>query len=233
MAPLETFGKHTTKSRASDDNVWVHDRAPGAPRTATQSHDLSAQPSNKLIVTNLHYEITPKDLTVYFAILSLHSRVMTFRAISRQFLDKLARSGRSSGVAIVTFETPAEATRAKKQLDGVLAKGQPISIGFDQGTPRRASAPAPSLLNRIQKPPLLNRLGQAQSNAKASLIQSKKLGTLRGRVRTRGTGRSRTSVAPPKSAAELDSEIDAFMAVDGGSGTPSAKPAENGDVEMA
>ena len=32
------------------------------------------------------------------------------------------RSGRSSGVAVVTFETPAEATRAKKQFDGILAK---------------------------------------------------------------------------------------------------------------
>jgi THO complex subunit 4 len=104
MAPLD--GKHTTKvrichieivffanrtvlpccqSRASDDNVWVHDRAPGAPRTATQSYELNAQPSSKLIVTNLHYEITPKDLTVYFSILSLHSRVMTFVHIEAIF----------------------------------------------------------------------------------------------------------------------------------------------------
>jgi hypothetical protein len=65
--------------------------------------------------------------------------------------------------------------------------------------------------------------------------QSKRLGSIRGRARARGTaiGRSRTSTVLPKSAAELDSEIDAFMAVDSGSGTPSAKPAETGDVEMA
>lgn len=37
---------------------------------------------------------------------------------------KYDRSGRSSGVAIITFETPAEATRAKKQFDGILAKGK-------------------------------------------------------------------------------------------------------------
>lgn len=36
---------------------------------------------------------------------------------------KYDRSGRSSGVAIIAFETPAEATRAKKQFDGILAKG--------------------------------------------------------------------------------------------------------------
>lgn len=60
---------------------------------------------------------------------------------------------------------------------------------------------------------------------------SKKSGLIRGRGRGRGAGagRDRASIAPPKSAAELDNEIDAFMAVDS---VPSAKPAENGDVEM-
>jgi hypothetical protein len=52
------------QSRASDDSVWVHDKAPGATRAATQLSNPSASLSNKLMVTNLHYEITPKDLTV-------------------------------------------------------------------------------------------------------------------------------------------------------------------------
>jgi len=55
----------------------------------------------------------------------------------------------------------------------------------------------------------------------------------RGRGRVASNGRGRTSNAPPKSAAELDNELDAFMGVDGASGTPAAQPAENGDVEMA
>jgi hypothetical protein len=38
-------------------------------------------------------------------------------------LLKYDRSGRSSGVAIISFETPAEAARAKKQFEGKLAKG--------------------------------------------------------------------------------------------------------------
>ncbi|KAI0298003.1 hypothetical protein BC826DRAFT_1124242 [Russula brevipes] len=216
------------QSRASSDTVWVHDRAPGTPRAATQSSDVTAPLNNKLMVTNLHYEITPKDLTAIFGQMG---------TLVREPFIRYDRSGRSSGVAIITFETPAEATRAKKQLNGVLAKGQPISIEFDQGMPRRASAPASSLLNRIQKPPLLDRLGQAQTNAKASLIHNRRLGSIRGRGRGRGAGvgaaRGRTSTAPPKSAAELDSELDAFMAVDSGSATPSTKPAENGDVEMS
>jgi hypothetical protein len=54
----------------------------------------------------------------------------------------------------------------------------------------------------------------------------------RGRGRGAGAGRDRVSIAPPKSAAELDNELDAFMAVDSGTGISPAKPAE-GDVEMA
>jgi len=220
------FEKPAANSRASSEGVWVHDRAPGAPRAATQSSELNAPLSNKIMVTNLHYEITPKDLTAIFG------QVGT---LVREPFIRYDRSGRSSGVAIITFETPAEATRAKKQLDGVLAKGQPISIEFDKGLPRRASAPGTSLLNRIQKPPLLDRLSQAQAKAKASMMHSKRVGSTRGRGRGRvaGSGRGRTSNAPPKSAAELDNEIDAFMAVDSASGTPAAKPAESVDVEMA
>ncbi|KAI0290736.1 hypothetical protein B0F90DRAFT_1739706 [Multifurca ochricompacta] len=212
MAPFKSSGKSTAKSRASDDTVWVHDRAPGAPRNATH---------NKLMITNLHYEITPKDLTAIFGQIG---------TLVREPFIRYDRSGRSSGVAIITFETLAEATRAKKQLDG-----QPISIEFDQGGPRHARAPASSLLSRIQKPPLLNRLSQAQNDAKASLIQSKRVSSIRGRGRGPGTGpaRGRISTPLPKSAAELDSELDAFMSVDSGFATPSTKPAENGDMEMA
>ncbi|KAH9990879.1 hypothetical protein BJV77DRAFT_1010805 [Russula vinacea] len=216
MAPFRTLENRP---------VWVHDRAPGAPRAATQSSSPNASPSSKLMVTNLHYEITPKDLTAIFGQIG---------TLVREPFIRYDRSGRSSGVAIITFETPAEATRAKKQLDGVLAKGQPISIEFDHGAPRRASAPASSLLSRIQKPPLLDRLSQAQTKAKASMIHSKRFDSTRGRGRRRGTGggHDRASMAPPKSAAELDNELDAFMAVDSGPGVASAKPAENGDVEM-
>jgi hypothetical protein len=84
MAPFKTLEKQAPKvspchiaqrflvncmvsyyqSRASSDTVWVHDRAPGTPRAATQSSDVTAPLNNKLMVTNLHYEITPKDLTV-------------------------------------------------------------------------------------------------------------------------------------------------------------------------
>jgi hypothetical protein len=40
---------------------------------------------------------------------------------------KYDRSGRSSGVAIVSFETPSQAAQAKTQFDGKMAKGMSSS----------------------------------------------------------------------------------------------------------
>jgi RNA recognition motif-containing protein len=55
--------------------------------------------------------------------------VKFFAAFFSSFL-KYDRSGRSSGVAVVTFETADEATRAKKEYDGIKAKGDYHQPGF-------------------------------------------------------------------------------------------------------
>jgi hypothetical protein len=95
------------QSRASDDSVWVHDRAPGATRTVTQHSSSNASLSSKLMVTNLHYEITPRDLTVCPDALLPCSHCHDIYAIWRQFLGKLARScvSHSSG-----YESPTTIT---------------------------------------------------------------------------------------------------------------------------
>jgi THO complex subunit 4 len=102
------------------------------------------------------------------------------------FFFKYDRSGRSSGIAIVSYETSLQATKAKNQFDGALAKGmpvfyfsfdlyytayvplllgQPMSIAYDISRPRRA-ANASSLLDRVQKPPLMNRLSKSGDGKK-------------------------------------------------------------------
>ena len=52
---------------APSDGMWLHDRAPGAPRATNQPSGPTrpeATLNSKLLVSNLHYEITPRDLIV-------------------------------------------------------------------------------------------------------------------------------------------------------------------------
>ncbi|THH19280.1 hypothetical protein EW146_g1862 [Bondarzewia mesenterica] len=234
MAPFRT--RRSFPPRTSDDGAWVHDKAPGAAAVVVPTAP-AAGVNNKLVVSNLHYEVTQKDLSAIFGQIG---------TLIREPLIRYDRSGRSSGVAIITFETPAEATRAKNQFNGVLAKGQPIEIDYDNEPPRhhRRSAGAPSsLINRIQKAPLIERLGRAESQAKQSLAK-----TARGGAGTRARGRGRGSAIgvrqkpQAKTAAELDKELDAFMgdgpgSNDGGGASKEAQsvPAASADndVEMA
>jgi THO complex subunit 4 len=225
--------------------MWLHDKAPGAPRAAnTANGHIKAEASlnSKLLVSNLHYEITPKDLTAIFGQIG---------TLVREPLIRYDRSGRSSGVAIISFETPAEATRAKKQFDGILAKGQPMSITYDFGPPRMArrvvSAPG-SLLNRIQKPPLADRLSLDDSSIEGApsyvLLFYKPLRLMELVDSNSGPGpirsKRRTARVPkprkPKTAEDLDNELDLFMG-DGTKDTATAAaPAATqpeGDVEMA
>jgi len=224
------YNRPESRTKASD-GMWVHDKAPSAPRAANISngHKAEASLNSKLIVSNLHYEISAKDLTAIFGQIGM---------LVREPLIRYDRSGRSSGVAVITFETPAEATRAKKQFDGILAKGQPMSIAYDSGPPRmprRAASLPGSLLNRIQKPPLADRLSRDDSSIKAAPPR----GT--GPIRTRRGGARHTPRVPkkPKTAEDLDKELDLFMG-DGtkeADATPATAPPvtvqPEGDVEMA
>jgi len=206
------------------NGMWVHDRAPTAPKA-----ELQATTSNtKLVVSNLHYDITPKDLIAIFGQIG---------TLIREPMIRYDRSGRSSGVAIISFETAPEASRAKKQFDGILAKGQPMSIAFDTMLPlgvrnarRSVNTPASSLLNRIQKPPLLERLSRGDSKIKTPSGPRGGAGPIRTKAQV-ATGRS--GPKKPKTAEELDKELDAFMG-DSEVATPSAPaPVAAADVDMA
>ncbi|KAF8348595.1 hypothetical protein F5887DRAFT_1280373 [Amanita rubescens] len=232
------------------DSKWLHDKGSAGPANGASKPAPAASVNSKIVVSNLHYEITPKDLAAIFGQIG---------TLVREPLIRYDRSGRSSGTAIISFETPAEATRAKKQFDGILAKGnaffpyvawphwpikkilieylgQPMSIVYDTPPPvrparRSASAPQ-SLLNRIQKPPLLDRLSRDDTAVKTPAAAAK--GTV-GPIRSRVRGpKPRRDPKKPKTAEELDKELDAFMG-DAEPASASAAPATTGqeDVEMS
>ncbi|KAJ7599386.1 hypothetical protein C8J56DRAFT_188700 [Mycena floridula] len=222
-------------NRPTADGQWVHDKAPGSrkslngeTRRNAPAH-LDAPVNSRLLVSGLHYEIMPKDLQDIFG------RIGT---LIQEPVIRYDRSGRSLGIAVISYETAAEATRAKKQFDGKLAKEQQMTITYDTPTPRRAASAPSSLLNRIQKPALANRISNDEpSNGP-------------GPIRTRGSrkGPKGTASAPsaakvrpgpkkPKTAEDLDKELDAFM-VDSEAVAPEAEAeaapaAVAQDVEMA
>ncbi|KAJ3981644.1 hypothetical protein F5890DRAFT_1476800 [Lentinula detonsa] len=209
---------------------WLHDKAPGMKNISDDSRprgpsDILEQSNTKLLVSNLHYEVTPKDLTAIFG---------QTGTLVREPIIRYDRSGRSTGIATVIYETTAEAAKGKKTFDGVLAKGQPMTIAFDTSGPRQSrravSAPHSSLINRIQKAPLADRLSSDDIHLKDSAgpgptrTRPSRRG---GRGATRGGGADQRSdpkpkaLKQPKTAEELDKELDAFMG-DAESGSTSA-----------
>lgn len=217
------YSRPAPRPRGSDGE-WLHDKAPGAPRTASvlTPNEASASTTTKLIISNLHYELTTKDLSQIFG---------QAGTLVREPLIRYDRSGRSSGVAIVSYETLSEAARGKELFNGKTAKGQPMSIEFynpPTSAPRpgrRGAAPA-SLIDRIQKPALLDRLSRNDTQR-----QPKSSGP--GPVRTKNRPAPRVP-KKPKTAQELDMELDAFM---GDDIKPTSAPAPaaqvDKDVEMA
>ncbi|KZT25760.1 hypothetical protein NEOLEDRAFT_1156169 [Neolentinus lepideus HHB14362 ss-1] len=199
------YSRPGARARAPE-GAWTHDKAPFDVASRPISNQSTVEGGQtKLLVSNLHYEITPKDLNAIFGQIG---------TLVREPIIKYDRSGRSTGVAIIHYETAEEAKRAKTQFEGVLAKGQEMSITYDTAPTfghrkeRRASAPS-SLINRIQKPALLDRLSQDD-------------------IHTRPP-----PVSKPKTAEDLDKELDSFMS-DGTKGpTAPVRAAAEGDVEMA
>ncbi|KAI0033057.1 hypothetical protein K488DRAFT_48543, partial [Vararia minispora EC-137] len=219
----------------SADDMWVHDmhesslRSAGAQGAGTRSVP-SGPPTAQLLVSNLHYEVTTKDLASVFGQIG---------TLVREPHIRYDKSGRSTGVAIVTLETPAEATRAKNQFHGQLAKGQPMTIDYFREAPRRRNSDpvggSPTLLKRIEKAPLLERLSKAEAAVAAR--GAAPVAAARGAVSRRGKAppsgpKPKKERAKPKTAQELDSELDAFMGSEKPAVPAVAKDA-NGDVEMA
>ncbi|KAF9530216.1 hypothetical protein CPB83DRAFT_892835 [Crepidotus variabilis] len=248
------YNRPTARPTPSEGQ-WLHDKAPTGPKgriSASKSPAIPSGPAasmnNTLLVSNLHYEVSPKDLIAIFG---------TIGTLMREPLVRYDTSGRSTGEAVVWFETAAEATRAKKQFTGILAKGQPMTITYDVAprAPRRtASTPSfsstRSLLNRVEKPPLAERLTKEESS---KIPKGPKAPTgprnLTGPARNR-PAKATTKPAPApkrnnkaKTAEELDLELDAFMgdadtdaplpAAASQDGSDGFTPADTGDIDMS
>ncbi|KZV84189.1 hypothetical protein EXIGLDRAFT_754011 [Exidia glandulosa HHB12029] len=230
------------------EGQWLHDRAPrtsgGGGGGGGGSSDRGARParirdtgsdtevSPKLIVSNLHYEVGERDLTTAFG---------AYGSFARDPFIRYDRSGRSTGVGVVIYSTADEAAHAKVQMQGVILKGEHIDIKYEKFTDRprkgpdggKSSSDPSSLLNRIGKPPLKDRITNPDDapmdtdSSGPGPVRSKSFRGGRGSSdRGRGGGRPpRGEKKAPKTAEDLDKELEKYA-------DTAAKPA-SGDVEMA
>lgn len=71
------------------------------------------------------------------------------------------RSGRPTGTAIVIFHNVSDAESAKEEYDGANAKGQPITISYEQmRPPRKADSGGAASTDLRSRMDLLSRFGR-------------------------------------------------------------------------
>ncbi|KAF8331302.1 uncharacterized protein EI90DRAFT_1005539 [Cantharellus anzutake] len=194
----------------------------GNPRGADMS-------SERLVITNLHYEVMPSDLKGIFE---------SIGNLAREPTIKYDRSGRSTGTAWIHFVNPNDAALAKARLDGVSAKGQPMKIEIEAARPARDApigpkGPRGKLISRIGSLPLLDRMASNIPKLTRRLDRGDR--PKGGSIRTNTTFRTPKTRDSPKTAEELDRELDAYLNDDdsGAKGaTSTGRVASGEDVNM-
>ncbi|KAG0250744.1 hypothetical protein DFQ27_009223 [Actinomortierella ambigua] len=112
----DKFGRHEAGGK------WKNDRFGSGGRGGQQGGDtLSNENNPKIVVENLHYAVTLEDVKELF---ETHAGRVKSAEI------KYDVSGRSTGVANVVFEDPADAAKAIRKLNGIALDDQVMKITF-------------------------------------------------------------------------------------------------------
>ncbi|KAJ9120838.1 hypothetical protein QFC22_002772 [Naganishia vaughanmartiniae] len=141
--PTSARTPYQRPAQRSTEDAWTHDMYGGAGNAPKVVHvpRSDAVDKTRLLITNVHYEVTVDDLKYDRSISSrVHILPSGFLCPSSSCylpmnLDivytQYDRSGRSTGIVNLQYSTPREARDAINSFDGNLAKGQALSIKFD------------------------------------------------------------------------------------------------------
>ncbi|KAJ9116575.1 hypothetical protein QFC20_000507 [Naganishia adeliensis] len=237
-------------SRSSDDS-WSHDMYGGG-NNGPQSRVLQgprtdAANNTRLVVTNVHYEVTVDDLKIE----GVDGKLCDGPPYSSRIILGISlydRSGRSTGIVNLQYSTPREARDAINSFDGNLAKGQALSIKFDDTPafvprpPRREgfasnSSPGGDLLSRISGVGAPangrdrnandgNRGGRGGGDVPRGLTRGYRRG---GPARGQGVRGGRTTERKEANVDDLDKDLEAYLKA------PAKEdvPVKDGDVDMS
>ncbi|TRM63628.1 hypothetical protein BD626DRAFT_494900 [Schizophyllum amplum] len=151
---------------------------------------VSAQPSDKIIVSNLPLDVNEAAVKELFA-----STVGPLRTVMIHY----DAGGRSKGIAVVNFQRAGDGNKAYQQYNNRLIDGKrpmKVEIVFDPSRPATQS--------------LVQRVAPAPAAAAASGAPRGASGRGGRRGGGRGRGGGRRGERPAKSAADLDAEMEDY-----------------------
>ncbi|RDI85665.1 hypothetical protein Vi05172_g4358 [Venturia inaequalis] len=216
-------GRRTAASTAAPGGIKKTTRAEKKPEKASIPTGPSHSGEGKIIVSNLPYDVTETQIKDYFS--------QTVGAVKKIELS-YGPTGKSRGIATLTFAKPAAATQAAKELDGLKVDQRVMKIEVIVGAKDVPSPPAPkSLKDRVVRP-------KVAEKDKPKPANTDKAGTgaasTRGRKPRRGRGAAAAGGrAKPKTAEELDAEMADYWGGETGTGTADAPMANGGAVQPA
>ncbi|KAL7320609.1 hypothetical protein PS15m_000480 [Mucor circinelloides] len=155
-------------------------------RNSRPASSTSRTSNNSLVVANLHFNVTEKDLYDLFGQIG---------TLKRAFLH-IGPNGKSAGIADVVFQSSQDAERARNTYNNVELDGRPMRITHASIISAVSNAPSNNAPRR-GNPRGGNSGGRRDNNNSSS-------GNRRG-------GHNKRESRPKPSQQDLDAEMDSYM----------------------
>ncbi|KAI8066798.1 hypothetical protein BC940DRAFT_301574 [Gongronella butleri] len=193
--------KQTTRGGAR--NTQQNRRSTRSTPSSAPRPKAPSGPRNSLLVANLHTRVNEKDLYELFGQIG---------KVKRAYIH-LGPNGQSSGVANVVFQDENAAKRARDTYNNVSLDGRPMNISFTELPGALASVVNP-INRRIQNTGRQQQQNQGGAPHRSSRGGGRQQGGRQQQQQSGGRGgrRQQRQSRPTPNQADLDAEMDTYMA---------------------